>query len=312
MLLRAAPLKSCEAEAVACMANEPLLRRVARRVLGDEEASKLWKRVELIGDLVVIRKPFDYPVDKLKPLAEALLREVPHARSVWAAVSPVRGSYRIREFVHLAGEPRSETVYREHGCSFKLDITKVYVSPSLNYEHGRVARLVREGEVVVNMFAGAGLYSIVIAKKAKPKKVYSIDVNPDAYKYMVENVRLNRVEGVVEPILGDAAKVIEERLRGVADRVLMPCPELALRYLDKAVLALKPGGRGFVHVFTHVEARHGEDPVRKSEGLVSEALSATPGVEGFEVGFSRVVRTVGPRRYQVVHDVVVLTAERRG
>lgn len=288
------------------MAGEPLLRKLAKRVLGGSDATRLWKRVEVIGDLVVIKKPFDYPVERLKPLAEALLREIPNARSVWVAVSPVRGDYKVREYLHLAGEPKSETVYKERGCSFKLDITKVYVSPRLNYEHGRVAKLVKDGEVVANMFAGVGLYSIIIARKARPRKVYSIDINPDAYRFMVENVKLKSVESIVEPILGDAARVIKERLRGVADRVLMPCPELALEYLDKAVLALKPGKRGFIHVFTHVEAAKGEDPVAKSLEALELRLSGIPLVRSFSIEFSRVVRMVGPRRYQIVHDTAVI------
>lgn len=287
------------------MAKRKLLRELAERILGVEEASRIWKRIEVIGDIAVIRRPFDYPVEKLKPLAEEILRVMPHVRSVWCSVSEVRGTYRVREYTHLAGEPRSETVYKEMGCLFKLDIRKVYVSPRLNYEHSRIARLARPGEVVVNMFAGVGLFSIILAKKAGVSKVYSIDINPEAYRYMVENVRLNRVEGVVVPLLGDAAQVVEEKLVGIADRVLMPMPDLSYKYLPQALKALRPGFQGYLHVYEFTFAGPGENPVelvvRKFKSRLSEL-----GVE-HRVEYARIVRTVGPRRYQVVVDFSVCT-----
>ncbi|HIQ11180.1 MAG TPA: class I SAM-dependent methyltransferase family protein [Pyrodictium sp.] len=284
--------------------TKSLIRKIAEQLYGPEKAKKFWQRLEIIGDIAVVRQPFDVSLDELKPLAEKILEELPYVKSVWAAVSPVEGQYRLRKFVHLAGERRSETVYKEHGCLFKLDITRVYVSPRLGYEHVRVAKLVEPGEVVVNMYAGAGLFSIIIARYAKPKKVYSIDINPDAYRYMVENVKLNRVENIVEPILGDAVKVIEERLVGVADRVLMPLPELALQHLPYAIKALREDGKGIIHVYLHVHASRGEDPIEKSWRLLVEKLDEL-GIKAKRL-FGRIVRDVGPRWYQVVLDVRVL------
>ncbi len=272
-------------------------------VLGEEKARVVWSRIDIVGDIAVIKMPLHgmVTVEELRRLAERILEEVKHVKSVWLAEGPVEGGERVRsKLTHLAGEERTVTVYREHGCRFKVDIARVFITPRLNYEHLRIARLVRPGETVVNMFAGAGLFSIIIARYSKPRRVYSIDINPYAYKYMVENVRLNRVEGIVEPILGDAAKVVEERLRGVADKVLMPLPELALDYLPYALTALR-GSRGVLHVYLHVEAPKGVDPMAHGLELLEDRLRGL-GVDYRLLG-SRVVRTVGPRRYQVVYDV---------
>ncbi len=283
--------------------SKPLLRRIAEEVLGSEYAGKVWKRIEIIGDIAVIRKPFNLDVDSLRPLAEKILEMVPHVKSVWCAVGEVSGEYRVREYVHLAGEKRSETIYKELGCLFKLDIRKVYVSPRLNYEHRRVMMQVSSGEVVVNMFAGVGLFSIIIAKHRSPRKVYSIDINPDAYRYMVENIRLNKLEGVVIPLLGDAARVVKNQLIGVADRVLMPLPGLSYEYLEYAILSLKPGYPRYIHVYEFTTAMKGEDPIRKVEERFTGKLSRLS--INHRVMFKRVVRTVGPRKYQVVLDIVV-------
>jgi tRNA (guanine37-N1)-methyltransferase len=286
------------------MTRGSLLKRIAAEVLGEEFAKRIWRRVEFVGDIALIRTPLGMDPLELKPLAEELLKRLPYVKSVWAAIPGVEGEYRLRKHVWLAGEARSETIYREHGCLFKVDINKVYISPSLNYEHIRVARLVQPGEVVVNMFAGAGLFSIIVAKHAKPSRVYSIDINPHAYEYMVENARLNKVEDVVVPMLGDAKQVVEERLVGVADRVLMPCPELALEYLPVALKALR-GGRGWIHVYLHVFTERGEHWRLKARGLVEKRLNEL-GVKHYEVALVRKVRNVGPRTHQVVVDLRVL------
>ncbi|WP_048163116.1 class I SAM-dependent methyltransferase [Thermogladius calderae] len=285
------------------MSRGKILRKLASETLGEELASKLWGRIEFVGDIALIRIPPGIEADALKQLAERILEEFKYVKSVWGGHPGVQGEYRLRKYVHLAGEPRSETVYKEHGCLFKVDITKVYVSPVLGYEHKRVAGLVRPGEVVLNMYAGAGLFSIIIAKHSRPSKVYSVDINPDAYKYMVENVRLNKVEGVVEPILGDAVRVIQERLAGSSDRVLMPYPDIALDHLPYAIMALRDG-RGVVHVYLHVKAAKGEDHFEKAASLLSRRLGEI-GVQWFNVANKRVVRMVGPRVYQVVLDVEV-------
>ena len=279
-----------------------LLRDLALRVLG-ERGRWVWGRLDVIGDIAIIKKPIhgDLTLDDFTLLAEELLKVVP-VRSVWLAVTPVTGPYKTRGFVHLAGEPRSWTIYREHGCSFKVDITKVFVTPRLGYEHLRVAKLVKSGEVLVNMFAGAGIFSIVVAKLSKPARVHSIDINPDAYNMMVENIRLNKVEGIVTPYLGDAARVVEEKLVGVADRVLMPLPDLALEYTPQALLALR-GSKGFIHFYIHLKTGKERDFHDKAVEMVRAKVEA----EGWALSGAkaRVVRKVGPGVVQVVVDAEV-------
>ncbi len=279
-----------------------LLREIAREVLGPEEGDKVWGGIDFIGDIAVIKKPFDLEVEDLVPLAQELLRRLKWLRSVWASISPVEGVYRLREHVWLAGEKRSETIYREHGCLFKVDIARVYISPRLSYEHIRISRMVRPGEFIINMFAGAGLFSIIIARHAKPSKVISIDLNEDAYRLMVENVKLNNVENIVIPIHGDALEAINA-YRGEADRVLMPLPELALRALPKAVEAIKSSG--YIHAYDFIEAMNKGEALEKAENIYRERLDRIESVMEYRVEGKRVVRSVGPRRYQVVLDIWV-------
>jgi tRNA (guanine37-N1)-methyltransferase len=279
-----------------------LLRDIAREILGGDKANKMWGSIDFVGDIAIIKKPFDVEIEDLAILARELMKRLTWVRSVWASISPVEGPYRLRKLIWLAGEKRTETIYREHGCSFKVDISRVYISPRLSYEHMRISKLIRPGEFIVNMFAGVGLFSIIIARYSKPSRVISIDLNEHAYRLMVENVRLNNVEGIVIPVHGDAMQVIENYVNQ-ADRVLMPLPELALKALPKAVEAIKSSG--YIHTYEFIDAANKKEAIKKAEDIYRDNLDGIGGVIEYRIEGKRIVRSVGPRRYQVVLDIWV-------
>ena len=156
------------------------------------------------------------------------------------------------------------------------------------------------------MFAGVGCFSILIAKLQPQTKIYSIDVNPYAYEYMTENVALNKVEGQVIPLLGDARDETE-KLRGVADRVLMPLPEQAHAFLPSAVRALdfdKEGAEGVIHYYAVStglkEAALFSVPFKRAQDSITSMFGDSIRIELEE---RRIVRSVGPRTYHVALDL---------
>jgi len=277
------------------------LREYLARRLEDWELRILPGSYDIVGDIAIIRIP-NALRHRAEEIAKAIMEINSHVRTVLNQVSPVSGSFRLRRLEWIMGDKRTVTIHREYGCLFKVDLEKCYFSPRLSYERYRVAELVRPSETVINMFAGVGCFSILIAKRSKADKVYSIDLNPWAIKYAIENIRLNRVEHVVEAILGDAKTIIKERLLETADRVLMPLPEKAYEYLDYAIDALKPNG-GMIHYYDFTHAGRNEDPICKVKEKISRKLNKF-GID-FKVEFGRIVRTVGPRWFQVVLDVRV-------
>lgn len=277
------------------------LRTLLVDKLEPSQLELIYKSYDIIGDIAVIRIPESLK-QKSKFIAETVMQIHKRVKSVWRQTSSVSGDFRLRDLEFVLGERKTETLHKEHGCIFKVDLEKCYFSPRLSHERMRIAKQVQPDEVILNMFAGVGCYSIVIAKYAKPKKIFSIDINPVAMQYMQENIKLNKVEEKVIPIQGDAKKVIEERFPNVADRVLMPLPEKAYEYLDYALLALKPTG-GWIHYYDFEHAKKGENPIEKTESKVSEKLQIL-GVN-FEVVFGRIVRTTGPNWCQVVLDIQV-------
>jgi tRNA (guanine37-N1)-methyltransferase len=152
------------------------------------------------------------------------------------------------------------------------------------------------------MFAGIGCFSVIIAKHSEAAKIYSIDINPLAFQFMQENIRLNSVYGRIVPMFGDAKEVIEKELCHMADRVLMPLPEKAFEYLPTALLALKESG-GYLHYYDFVHAEKTVNPLERVTLKVAEKMSSLN--VGFDVPFRRIVRTTGPNWHQVVLDIHV-------
>src|SRR6266852_2812203 len=132
----------------------------------------------------------------------------PNVRAVFAKSGEVSGAERIMPLRYIAGENRTYTVHREHGCSFKVDLSKVFFSPRLSAEHQRIAHLVDKGERVVDMFTGVGPFAILIAKRVGDVRVEAIDANPQAIELVRENLRLNKVESKVHAHLGDARNIV--------------------------------------------------------------------------------------------------------
>jgi tRNA (guanine37-N1)-methyltransferase len=278
------------------------LRKTLSGVLSSEDLCKVYNSFDVIGDIAIIRLPSTSQANAII-VAKAIMSCHRNVKTVLLQASPVSGDLRLRRLVHVAGANKTSTVHREFSCSFSVDVAKCYFSPRLSHERMRDTKKVEPYETVVNMFAGVGCFSIMIAKHANPAQVFSIDVNPAAIQFMQENIRLNRVYDKVAPLLGDSKAIITNQLLHVADRVLMPLPEKALEYLPYASSALKVSG-GWIHYYGLEHAKKTESPAEKAKLKVAEALAAL-GVD-FEVPFVRVVRSTGPNWFQIVADVHII------
>lgn len=259
--------------------------------------ANLPRAVDFIGDIAVVEMPPELEAYQ-SIVGEAILKGNRKVQTVLAKEGPISGTYRLRGFAVLAGEPRTETIHKENDCQFHVDVAKAYFSPRLSFEHRRVASLVKDGENVVDLFAGVGPFSVQIAKNRQNVTVYAIDVNPDAVKYLRKNVRVNRVIGKVHPILGDARQIVQSRLLGVADRVIMNLPEKAIEFVDVACEAIKPSG-GTIHFYSFIRK---PDSVENLKTRLALAIQES-GRNVEKNLFSRFVRETAPYEWQAVLDI---------
>ena len=273
-----------------------MLKKALENVLSEKESNELISAFDQIGEIIIVRIP-DSLLSKKKIIGKALLNDVKIVRSVFYQASAVSGDFRTRDLEILAGEDNTETEYKEFGCRFTVDVKNAFFSPRLSTERERIANLIQNGEVMTNMFAGIGMFSIMAAKKKKCT-VYSLDINPVASKLCEINMGLNKLTGNIISINGDASEIIKEQLINKSDRTLMLLPERSDEFLDSAIDTTKDGG--IIHYYSHIHADKKTEAGKLSE---EHYLKVTP-VKS-EILHSKIVRPVGPRYYQTVVDVKI-------
>jgi tRNA (guanine37-N1)-methyltransferase len=257
------------------------------------------KSFDVIGRIAVIELP-----DELIPFGEIIgagvLEICSSVRTVMAKAGVFSSDYRTRELRLIAGEDNSITCYKEHGCTYELDVRTVFFSTRLGHERLRIASQVKPGETVVDMFAGVGPYSILVARKQPLSTVYAVDANPAAFKFLVSNVLANRVLRIVTPMMGDIREVVSSQLSGVADRLIMNLPGDALDFIDVACSSLSERG-GVIHFYSFESA---ENPHEAASEKLKRQIEAS-GRKLESILAVRTVKEVAPYRFQVAIDARV-------
>ncbi|MDH3203785.1 MAG: 50S ribosomal protein L11 methyltransferase [Nitrosopumilus sp.] len=273
-----------------------MLKKTLENILTLKESDELISAFDQIGSIIIVRIP-ESLLSKKRIIGKTLLDEVKIAKSVFYQASAVEGDFRTRNLEILAGEDNTRTEYKEFGCRFIVDVENAFFSPRLSTERERIANLIQDGEIMTNMFAGVGMFSIMAAKRKKCT-VYSLDINPIASNLCEENTKLNKLAGEVISINGDAAKIIKEKLMDKSDRTLMLLPERSDEFLESAINTTKDGG--IIHYYSHIHADKKSNASKLSE---EHYLQVTP--VRSEILDSKIVRAVGPRYYQTVVDVKI-------
>ena len=206
----------------------------------DSEKKLLPRGWQILGEIIIVTLD-EKLIDRKVEVGKALLSHYPGSKTVLLDRG-ISGQMRQPDREIIAGEKNTETVHKENGCLFKLDAMKVMFSQGNLAEKKRMSKLGKD-ETVVDMFAGIGYFSIPMAVHAKPKKIISIEINPVSFGYLKENIALNRVGDIIEPIAGDCAKLTP---RKIANRVIMGYLD-GQEYLEAGINALLPGGTLHYH-----------------------------------------------------------------
>lgn len=272
----------------------PTIREILRDRIPEKYIPLVRRSYDIVGDIAIVEIPEEIKGYE-KEIAEAIMRIHKNVRVVLKKAGIHEGIERVRKVEVIAGDRRTFTIHKENGIRLKVDLSKVFYTPRLSQERLRIAKEVKEGEVVADLFAGVGPYSILIAKISKPRVVYAIDINPHAYKLLVENIKLNKVEGVVIPFLGDCREVVKKERLEEADRIIMNLPKYSGDFLDVAFEISKD--RSVVHFYCFLREEElfegGIDIIRRR----SEEIGF-----GFRIIKCRRCGEIGPRMYRVCID----------
>lgn len=264
-----------------------------REMLGlpKELDSLLPQKWEMFGDVLVLRLP-----DRLKVIEESVAEayaKVLHARTVCQEKGIIEGVYRTPNVEVIWGDG-TETVHLENRILYKFDVAKLMYSSGNFPEKKRMSELDCRGEIVVDMFAGIGYFTLPLAVHAKADKIIACEINPLAFSYLKENIAMNSVDGRVEPVLGDNRGLPGQ---GFADRILMGYVGTTHEFLPKAFSLVRAGGTIHYHETCPIDVWP-ERPLDR----ISQAAAG----RRFIIGYKGEVKSFAPSVSHYVVDVVVM------
>ena len=270
--------------------HDELRERLRRYGVPPGLAPTKWER---LGDVLVLR--LSEAAQEHGAAIGSAFAETFDAQTVVEDVSGIHGVFRTPEIRILWGRGM-EVVHLEGGVRYTFDVAKVMFSSGNLPERTSIASKVPDRAVVVDLFAGIGYFALPIAIHARPARIYACELNPVAFHYLLENLRINRAPNVM-PLFGDCRTTAP---RGEADIVLMGHFS-ARDYLDVGLECLRGAGLIVYHELCPKE-QFPEAPIGR---LTSAARTQWYDVEAVR---SRILKSYAPG---IVHAVLEARVRRR-
>lgn len=267
---------------------KPRIREILSRELPPELLEKLPKHWVQIGDVLIL--PLRPELEPYKHRIAEVYAEVLEVKSVLRK-GRIGGEFRETNYELLYGSD-TVTVHVENGVKYKLDVAKVMFSPANVKERVRMARVAKPGELVVDMFAGIGHLSLPMAVHGKAK-VIAIEKSPYTFRFLVENIELNKVQDRMTAYNMDNRDFPGEN---IADRVLMGYVVRTAEFIPKALSIAKDGA--VIHY-------HNTVPERLRPGEPFETFRRIAREHGYEAEKldELVIKRYAPGVWHVVVDI---------
>lgn len=277
--------------------EQPTLEKLLKNKLTKNQLAKIPQTQEIVGDIMILEIPEELQ-SKEKLIAEIYLKINKHIKTVVKKHEIHSGVFRTRKLKVLAGKRTKTTIHLESGVRIKLNLEKSYFSARLGNERLRIVKQVKKDENILVMFSGSAPYPLVIAKHCDTKEILGIEINPDAHKFGLENIKLNKMEKQIKLINGDVRKILP-KVKKQFDRVLMPLPKTGEDFLDLALPKTKRSG--IIHLYAFLNEKDIDSEAKKVKEICKEL--------NYKV---RVLRKVkcgqhAPYTYRVCFDLKVLT-----
>lgn len=258
------------------------------------------KGFQRIGDIIILNLDSEFDNCK-KEIGEAVLSMF-KVRSVCNKFGEIIGKFREPQIEVLAGSEDTVVTHVEHGIRYRFDIRKVMFAKGNLSERVRYPKQVKDGEVIVDMFAGLGYFSLAMGKLANPEKIYSIELNPVSFEFLKENIKLNHIN-CIEAINGDNREIIDSLVKkGIsADRVLMGYLPPPKEFLPWALKIVKKNG------IIHYEDILNVSNIEEEKDNVTKMINGVAKEYGKKVELVNLqdVKSYGPMIHHYVFDLKV-------
>ncbi len=252
---------------------------------------------DIIGDIILIKLPKELHSFS-KEIGNALLKTQAHVKTV-CSMNPVSGEFRNRFVQVIAGDHKTETLHKEYGIWFKIDVEKTYFSPRLANERKRVSSLIRKKSCVLDMFCGVAPFSILIAKYAKPAHIIAVDKNPIAIELAEFNIRKNKVKDKITLFNKDArnAQQLCYDLSMQPDHIIMNLPFSAFSFFSIAVQLVS--NNGMIHYYDILNESQFEQRIND---LIETAKNFRADLTHFNL---HKIKTYAPHEFYIGIDITV-------
>ncbi|NXE42489.1 TYW2 protein, partial [Ptilorrhoa leucosticta] len=240
------------------------LRDELRRLLGGTWSEELERDVphawQRHGDLVL--------------LSEDSLKAAPWERlgsALWETVASALGARRVaRRGRVMPDGMRTPSVtlllgqdgwveHVDNGIRYTFDVTKCMFSPGNITEKLRVASLPCSGEVLVDLYAGIGYFTLPFLVHAGAAFVHACEWNSHAVEALHRTLVLNGVQDRCHIHAGDSRQL---ELRDVADRVNLGLIPSSEEGWPVACRVLKKDTGGVLHIHHNVETPPAPAPLQ--------------------------------------------------
>lgn len=141
-------------------------------------------------------------------------------------------------FTSFANSP-TFTTHVENGIKYSFDAMRVMFCSGNTTERFHFGEIDAKGELVVDMFAGIGYFTLPLAKHGKLRRLVALEKNSDSAGYLSFNAFQNGLADVIEVRCGDNRAPLSDDLVGRCDRVMMGYIPDCKEFLWRAASFLK-------------------------------------------------------------------------
>ncbi|XP_076048531.1 tRNA (guanine(37)-N(1))-methyltransferase-like [Oratosquilla oratoria] len=124
-------------------------------------------------------------------IGQVMLDKVPGITMVVNKTNVIDNTFRNFSMEVVAGKGDTVATVKENGRTFQFDFAKMYWNPRLSTEHERIVNKLKDGDVLYDVMAGVGPFTIPAARKKC--RVVANDLNPDSFKWLNTNCKINKV-----------------------------------------------------------------------------------------------------------------------
>ena len=232
-------------------------------------------------------------------IGQLIIDKNPGIKTVVNKVGKIENVYRTYNMEILAGKVDYNVEHKEGNCLFKFDLRYSYWSSRLQGERDRILKLIKNNEILCDAFCGVGPLSLRACKKGI--KVFANDLNPSCFKYLNNNIIINKInKNLIHTYNMDARdfiKTLIEKTKHLInddednldnnfphdvhiDHIYMNLPKDAIEFLDVFIGLFKgckeniynKDNLPIVHVYGFAKTNSDSDPIEELKMRIAKAF----------------------------------------